>query len=139
VRDVFALIDKYEDCSPSFQTPIEPGAPVSCWPFANATIFKLAKDGFDSITEQRVSCPLSIRTYHDLFACVRISPQISRLTLEKIGGLIHPSHVRKKFSRMYFSSFRSLSSIVALFNGNLLSLPSRNDQRMNAPVCIKAC
>jgi endonuclease-3 len=65
-------------------------------PFAKATLFELADDGFTSPFEQLVACMISIRTLDEvtlptarrLFAVARTPAAVSRLTVPEIDRLI---------------------------------------------------
>jgi endonuclease-3 len=69
---------------------------VAVRPFARATMFELADDGFDSPFEQLVACIISIRTRDEvtvptarrLFERARTPREVSRLTSREIDRLI---------------------------------------------------
>jgi len=68
-------------------------------PFAKAALFELAELGFDSAFEQLLACIISIRTRDEvtlptaqrLFEHARTPAELSRLSVEEIDRLIHPS------------------------------------------------
>lgn len=72
-------------------------------PFPKAAMFQLAEEGFSSPFEQLVACLISIRTRDEttipiarrLFAVARAPADVSRLTVERIGELIHGTAFRE--------------------------------------------
>jgi endonuclease III len=68
-------------------------------PYPKAALFELAKEGYSSPFEQLVACIISIRTLDEttiirarkLFSTARTPAQISQLTPDQIGQLIHGS------------------------------------------------
>lgn len=72
-------------------------------PFPMAAMFQLAEEGFSSPFEQLVACLISVRTRDEttiptarrLFSAARAPADIARLTVERIGELIHGTSFRE--------------------------------------------
>jgi endonuclease III len=72
-------------------------------PFPKAAMFQLAEEGFSSPFEQLVACLISVRTRDEttipiarrLFSVARAPADIARLTIERIGELIHGTSFRE--------------------------------------------
>jgi endonuclease III len=72
-------------------------------PFPKAAMFQLAEEGFSSPFEQLIACLISVRTRDEttipiarrLFSVARAPADIARLTVERIGDLIHGTSFRE--------------------------------------------
>lgn len=72
-------------------------------PFPKAAMFQLAEEGFSSPFEQLVACLISIRTRDEttipiarrLFVVARAPADVARLTVDRIGELIHGTAFRE--------------------------------------------
>jgi endonuclease-3 len=76
---------------------------IAIEPFPKAAMFQLAEEGFSSPFEQLIACLISVRTRDEttipiarrLFAIARAPSDIARLTIVRIGELIHGTAFRE--------------------------------------------